>query len=182
MNNGSLKLFVIIVAAVIIALVAFTVGKNLWDKHEAAAQEQQQRQEQQATQQKFATLQDLWKNQIGYADWNKNNVSTWVHDLKNNDSQKNVWALYLQTEDRTACSKLYPNQSQPMDGCDFQNRDGSWTYSLSYSETQKKIKDDADRYNSLAGQLDRSVLSANKLPLWLKDDGVPDPPIEPLFQ
>lgn len=44
--SPNLKLFLIIFSAIVVALAAFTIGKSLWDKHEAdVAQEQAREQE-----------------------------------------------------------------------------------------------------------------------------------------
>ena len=184
--NPNLKLFALTVTAIIVALVAFTVGKSLWNNHEAAvAHVQQQMQEvaaqkaqQQAEQQKIVTLQDLYNRKIGDPpQWMHEQakqgflLSTAAHDLRG-DFQKYDWDETVRDKP-SACSETYPNQTQPMDGCDVQKADGSWTYSISYSDAEKQLRDDVDSYNSLASQVERALLDINKLPHQLDENGNP---------
>ena len=61
--SPNLKLFLIIVAAIIVALAAFTIGKSLWDSHEASVA-QAQAAEQAAQQGQREQLQRQYSSQL----------------------------------------------------------------------------------------------------------------------
>ena len=167
--NPNLKLFALIVAAIIVALVAFTVGKSLWNNHEASLAKTQADaqkvlvQKRVATQNDIASLKEL-ETKIGKPD---NVLSQTDNGIWYANDLGQIWWIQWLATNPDACDRM-PNTTY----CDVRHPDGTWGYSKTLQEAQAELKKDVDSYNALATKLVPDSLPAG-MPTKYDDSGHP---------
>ena len=169
LNPKSFAFFVAV--GIVVLVVSFAGYKAIGSNTNVQSGGTEQRA---SMQQQIAALQDLYYNKIGGPETDAyfgTDEINFPHPIKN-DIEKVLWAGAAE-EALSFCSRVYPHQTEPMDGCDFQNADGSWTYSLSHADALKQLQDDVNKYNDLASQMGNNVLDSNKLPRQLRQNGFP---------
>lgn len=160
-NKANLKLFGIIVAAIIVALVSFTVGKDAWDSHQAnvakeqASKQEASRQAVQNQQQKLAKekedqLEQLKKNKLAYEDQIVSLRKLWVSIV---------------------------NERKRIEGISAQDK-ATNRNSVDLPVYKEELKKDVEEYNTIAASIPPDILRSpdpayapNGYPLKFDENG-----------
>lgn len=174
-NNGNLKLLGIIVAGVLIALIAFTIGQGAWDSHkEAVARDEATRADAARAAERQSYLDQQKKEAIEQqAAEQRAMVAEQEANQRQQPYKAQLEQLHKLSQDISYSAAMMPVYQKAIDeDCGtYPSGTACYDHKQSLENTSKYLNQNVTTYNTIAANIPKDVLAYAQLAAKYNDSG-----------